>query len=50
MFSVQTNTHALHTILPYVFASDKDVPAWGQLLSEVVLLITFRDVLLGSQP
>lgn len=42
MFSGQTSTHALHTILPCVFSSDKDVPAWGQLLFAVVLLITLQ--------
>lgn len=42
MFSVQSSAHTLHTTLPYVFSSDKDVPAWGQLLSAVVLLITLQ--------
>lgn len=35
-------TQALHTILPYVFSSDKNVTAWGQLLPAVLLLIILQ--------
>lgn len=42
ILSVQISAQALETTLPYVFSSDKDVPAWGQLLTAVVLLITLQ--------
>lgn len=40
-------SHALHTILSYVFSSDKNVTAWGQLLSAVLLSIILQRVAFG---
>lgn len=46
LLSAQTAT-ALCTTLPYMFSFDKNVTAWGQLLSAVLLLIILQRDALG---